>query len=470
MTDNKFRKTSIIVTLGPATDSPERLSQLIDAGVDVFRLNMSHAQHDWCREVTHHIRRLGEEKNRNVAVLFDLQGPSIRTGDLDNPYELEIGNKMEFRKRETEPSIDLSTTVNYGGMIADVSEGDTLVVDNGTMLMTIEEKKDDRIICEVNTAGKLGNRRHINLPGVRLNLPALTDKDHSDLALAVECKADYIAGSFVRDAEHVNELRAEMKKLGGTANIISKVEDQEAIKNIDDIILASDIIMIARGDLGIEVHVEELPIIQRHITRRCHTLGRRVIVATHMLESMITNPTPTRAEATDVSNAVYEEADAIMLSGETSVGDFPIRCVETLDRISRRMEESGTIGNEKLAILKTDKQKVVKAAVSLADSIPDAQIVVFTKRGVMAVQTALLRPKTNIHAFAPNPVTCRKLALARGVQPNVLPFYDDPLLTINHAVDYLKENNLVEEGAPLVVVSDTLRKNQMVDSILLIHA
>eukprot|EP00112_Aurelia_sp_Birch-Aquarium-sp1_P003860 Seg14358.1 transcript_id=Seg14358.1/GoldUCD/mRNA.D3Y31 product="Plastidial pyruvate kinase 2" protein_id=Seg14358.1/GoldUCD/D3Y31 len=465
-----FRKTSIIITLGPATDSPERLGQLIDAGVNVFRLNMSHAQHDWCRSVVHHIRTIAEEKGKHAAILFDLQGPSIRTGDLESPYSLEIGDRFEIRKQSAESTLPYSTTVNYEGMMDDVAEGATLVVDNGTMLMKIEKKEDDRLICEVLTAGKIGNRRHINLPGTRLNLPALTEKDHADLAVAVECKADFIAGSFVRDAAHVNELREEMEKLGGTANIVSKVEDQEAIKNIDDIILASDVIMIARGDLGIEVHVEELPIIQRRITKRCHVLGRRVIVATHMLESMITNPTPTRAEVTDVSTAVYEEADAIMLSGETSVGEHPIRCVETLDRIALRMERSGSIGNGELAVLESDKQKVVSAALKLADSIPDSEIVVFTRKGVMAVQCALLRPKTNIHAFAPDNESCRKLALARGIEPNTIPFYDDPLNTINHAVDFMREKDLVAEGTPLIVVSDTLRKNKMVDSILLIYA
>jgi len=470
MSDQQIRKTSIIVTLGPATDSPEQLGKLIDSGVDVFRLNMSHAQHDWCRECVHHIRALGKEKNKHVAVLFDLQGPSIRTGDLEEPYDLSIGDKVEFRQKDKEPSIELSTTVNYGGMINDVSAGDQLVVDNGTMLMTILEKEEDRIICEVNTAGKLGNRRHINLPGVRLNLPALTEKDHEDLTLAVECGADYIAGSFVRDGAHVIELREEMEKRGGNADIVSKVEDQEAIKNIDDIINATDIIMIARGDLGIEVSVEELPIHQRNITKRCHALGKRVIVATHMLESMITNPTPTRAEATDVSNAVFEEADAIMLSGETSVGEFPIRCVETLDRISKRMEQFGTAGNAVHAQLTTPKQKVVLAAVKLADSLPGAQILVFTKRGLMAVQTALLRPSSLIYAYAPDSATCRKLALARGVKPLPIPFYDDPLNTINHALEDLKEKGLVSEGTPLVVISDTLRKTKTVDSILLLHA
>ncbi len=465
-----FRKTSIIITLGPATDSPKRLGECIDSGVNVFRLNMSHAQHDWCRTVVADIRRIAEEKKKHVAVLFDLQGPSIRTGDLDAPYELSIGDKFEIRRQSAEATVPFSTTVNYEGMMDDVSQGATLVVDNGTMLMEIEEKHDDRLICNVLTAGKIGNRRHINLPGTRLNLPALTEKDHKDLKVAVECDSDFIAGSFVRDADHVNELRSEMEKLGGRANIISKVEDQEAIKNIDGIITASDVIMIARGDLGIEVHVEELPIIQRQIVNRCHVLGRRVIVATHMLESMITNPTPTRAEVTDVSTAVYEEADAIMLSGETSVGEHPIRCIESLDRIAKRMEGYGAIGNGKLAVLETDKQKMIHAAMNLADSIPNAQIVVFTRRGKMATQCALLRPATTIHAFAPEPIVCRQLALARGIEPNCIPFHEKPLDTINLAVDFMKKNSIVEEGTPLIVVSDTLRQSKMVDSILLIYA
>ncbi|MGJ8657386.1 MAG: pyruvate kinase [Akkermansiaceae bacterium] len=465
-----FRKTSIIITLGPATDSPERLGECIDAGANVFRLNMSHAQHDWCRTVVADIRRIAEEKKKHAAILFDLQGPSIRTGDLDAPYQLKVGDKFEIRKQSAEASIPFSTTVNYEGMMDDVAQGATLVVDNGTMLMEIEEKHDDRLICNVLTAGKIGNRRHINLPGTRLNLPALTEKDHKDLKVAVECKADFIAGSFVRDAAHVNELRTAMEKLGGRANIISKVEDQEAIKNIDDIIVASDVIMIARGDLGIEVHVEELPIIQRQIVNRCHVLGRRVIVATHMLESMITNPTPTRAEVTDVSTAVYEEADAIMLSGETSVGEHPIRCIETLHRISMRMERAGSIGNGKLAVLETDKQKVVHAALSLADSMPSAEIVVFTRRGLMATQCALLRPAATIHAFAPEAIVCRQLALARGIEPNAIPFHEAPLDTINDAVTFMRENEIVAEGTPLIVVSDTLRQSKMVDSILLIYA
>jgi pyruvate kinase len=308
------------------------LRKMIAAGADVFRLNMSHARHDWCHQVVDHIREASKEIGRTVGILFDLQGPSIRTGDVEGKITLEKGDRVEFRKEGTEARLEKSTTVNYGGLMTDVSEGDDLTVDNGELLMKIERLEEDRMICEVLTAGAMGSRRHINLPGVRLSLPALTEKDHADIKVAAACKADFVAGSFVRDAGHVRELRATLVANHCDAQIVSKLEDQEAMRHLDDIIQESDVIMVARGDLGIEVHVEELPIIQRRIVKRCHQLGRRVIVATHMLESMIQNPTPTRAEVTDVSNAVYEEADAIMLSGETTVGEYPVRCVELMDR------------------------------------------------------------------------------------------------------------------------------------------
>jgi len=405
----KHRKTRIICTLGPATDSDEVLEGLIKAGANVFRLNMSHAPHEWVRDICPRIRAIAEKLGEHTGILCDLQGPSIRTGDVDGVLELRKGDIVEFRKRTVDPSVKLSTTVNYDGLMADVSVGDTLIVDNGNLLMKIVETGAGYIHCEVMTDGEMGSRRHINLPGVRLNLPALTSKDRLDLDLACECEVDFIAGSFVRDAAHVRELRAAMKERGGNAQIIAKIEDQEAVRNINEIIDESDVIMIARGDLGIEVNIEELPIIQRKIIKRCIELGTRVIVATHMLESMLTNPLPTRAEVTDVSNAVFEETDSVMLSGETSVGEYPIECVEILDRIARRIERSGGVGFAKNVKLTTERQKLVSAAIKLADSIPDATIVVFTTLGNMPVQTAILRPRSSIHAFAPDPAICRKI-------------------------------------------------------------
>lgn len=465
------RKTKIIITLGPATEAEETIGQLIDLGTNVFRLNMSHAKHEWAREMARRVRKAAAGRAAHVAVLFDLTGPSIRTGDLQTPYELKIGDMVEFRKAAAPAKLPLSTTVNYDGLMDDVAEGRTLVVDNGTMLMEIKTKQDDRIICEVKTAGKLGSRRHINLPGTRLNLPALTEKDREDLALAVECDADYIAGSFVRDAAHVRELREAMERLEGNAQIVAKIEDQEAIRNIDAIIQATDVIMVARGDLGVEVEFEELPILQRRIVKRCHELGKRVIVATQLLESMIQNPTPTRAEVTDVANAGYEEADALMLSGETSVGLHPLRCVEALVKITTRIERTGGLGFGQCVLLRDERQKAAKAAVTLVDTLADARLIVLTRRGVMANHTAMLRPRTNgFYAFTPTERVCRQLALTRSIEAFRLPFAATIDETIQRAIETLRQANLVKQGTPLVIISDILSDHFTANSILLHHA
>jgi pyruvate kinase len=465
------RKTKLICTLGPATESEEMIGSLMDAGASVFRLNMSHAKHDWAAGLVKKVRHLARQRNAHIAVLFDLTGPSIRTGDLAEPFTLTDGDIVEFRKVGTEPTVEKSTTVNYDGLMGDVSAGNTLVVDNGALLMNIDVVEADRILCTVKTPGTMGSRRHINLPGVRLNLPALTEKDHKDLALAVECEADYIAGSFVRDAAHVRELRNAMKALEGDAQIIAKIEDQEAVKNIDSIIGEADVIMIARGDLGTEVEFEELPLLQRRIIKRCHELGTRVIVATQLLESMIQNPTPTRAEVTDVMNAAYEEADALMLSGETSVGRYPVRCIEALVRIATRIERTGGQGFGQGVLLRDERQKVARAAVTLADSLPDARLVVLTRRGVLANQVAMLRPRTQgFYAVTPKEGVCRKLALTRGVRPMKLAFSSNIEETISNVSKQLLQEDLVRSGTPIVIVSDILSDHFGANSILLHHA
>lgn len=465
------RKTKLICTLGPATETADMIGRLMDGGASVFRLNMSHAKHEWAAEMTRLVRRESERRGLHAAVLFDLTGPSIRTGDVETPYELAEGDTVEFRRTGSEPGVPISTTVNYDGLMGDVRAGNTLVVDNGALLMRIVTVNDDRVLCEVKTPGKLGSRRHINLPGVRLNLPALTEKDRRDLALAVECGADLIAGSFVRDAAHVRELRDAMEALEGTAQIVAKIEDQEAVRNIDAIINTADVIMIARGDLGIEVEFEELPILQRRIVKRCHELGTRVIVATQLLESMITQPTPTRAEVTDVMNAAYEEADALMLSGETSVGRYPERCVEAICRIAARIERSGGHGFAQNVLLRDERQKTARAAVTLVDSLPDARLVVFTRRGVLANHTAMLRPRTaGFFAFTPTDRVCRQLAVSRGVRPYKMAFAASIEETIHRATELLRQDGHVRAGTPLVIVSDILSDHFAANSILLHHA
>ncbi len=469
-----LRKTKIIATLGPATDSPEILRELISAGANVFRLNMSHASADWCRTVTARVREAAAAVGRDAGVLMDLRGPTIRTGDVEEPFSLKPGDTVEFTLSGAPPTLPISTTVNYPGLYADLTPGDTVLVDNGILQMKVLSTAPERVICTVLNLGMMGSRRHINLPGVNVNLPPLTEKDYTDMRLAAEIGIDFVAMSFVRDASHLHLLRDELVSLGCPARIVSKIEDQQAVRKLDEIIAASDVVMVARGDLGIEVHLEELPVLQRLIVGKCVTRGRSVIVATHMLESMIQNPVPTRAEVTDVANAVFEEADAIMLSGETSSGAWPVRCVEVMNKISLRVEAASTHADNpaRFAVLENDKQRIVKQAVALADSLSDAVIVVFTARGVLARYAAWFRPAVApIFAFTPRQNVARGLHLCRAVHPFVLDFNPgEPHQTITAAVAFLKENRHIVSGQTLVIISDVLQGEFTVDSILVQQA
>jgi pyruvate kinase len=460
------RKTKIIATLGPATQSAEAVRNLILAGANIFRLNMSHAPHDWTRELVGTIRTVASELN--VATLIDLQGPSIRTGDVAEKLVLTQGDLLEFRNAGLEPALPLSVTTNYDKLHEDVAVDKVMLVDNGEIHVRILRIEEGRLTCEVLTDGTMGSRRHINLPGIRVNLPVLTDKDMRDLDLAAELAVDYVAISFVRDAEHVTYLREQLLARGCSASIVSKIEDQEAVKHLTGIIQESDAVMVARGDLGIEVHIEELPIVQRTIVRECARIGRKVIVATHMLESMIENPVPTRAEVTDVANAVYEQADAVMVSGETSVGHYPVKCIEILDRIARRMEREPGAGFAKAIELSSDKQHTVNSAVVLANSLEHACLVIFTARGILANYTAHQRPeRADIFAFSPDEAVVRSLVMNRAVTPFQMEMADHPEDSIRRAGDYLKEKGLIEAGSPVVILSDILNRDFDTEAILL---
>ena len=461
-----MRKTKIICTLGPATESSEVLRQLMEQGADVFRLNMSHATRDWVREIVPRIRSIAAELERPVAILMDTQGPAIRTGDLRNDLQLKPGDVLEFTVRGAKSEETNSVDVNYDGLINDISAGDTVLVDNGVIQLLVLEKKRNRIRCKVLTSGTLGSRRHINLPGVRVNLPPLTQKDLDDVRVGAEMEVDFVALSFARKESDVEELRQVMQTLGSAARIIAKIEDQSAVAQIDDMIKAADVILVARGDLGIECPMEELPIIQRRIVKQCLHFGKPVIVATHMLESMIENPVPTRAEITDVANAVFEQSDAIMLSGETTVGRYPVRCVEVFDRVARRIERSGGAGYARTTELHDARQKTVASAVMLANSLPKAKLIVFTRHGTMARYVSNLRPdNAPIFAFTPSEYVCRQLALSWGTHPVLLEFTDDPNTTIEAAEKYLSAAGLTQAGDNLVVLSDLRAGGTQVDSI-----
>ena len=463
-----MRRTKIICTLGPATEKTETLGELIQKGADVFRFNMSHASHGWVREQVARIRQLSHKTARSVAILLDTQGPAIRTGDLKKDLDLKRGDVLEFTVRGARKIEKYSVDVNYPGFVGDVSVGDTILVDSGLLKVAVIKKGKNRVLCKVITPGKLGSRRHINLPGVHVNLPPLTKKDIIDLTLGVELGVDFVALSFVRRKSDLEELRRFLVKKKSHAMIVAKIEDQSAVRQLDEMIAAADVVMIARGDLGIELPMEELPIIQRRIVKQCIHLGKPVIVATQMLESMIQNPVPTRAEITDVANAVFEQTDAIMLSGETTIGRYPVECVQVLHRVALRIERSGGAGYAKDVLLEDARQKLVASAVVLANSLPGSKLIVFTRHGIMARHVSNMRPQqAPIFAFTPSEKVCRQLAISWGACAIQTEFTKDPNKTIAAAESFLRDNKLAASGDQLVILSDLRAGETLVDCVQL---
>lgn len=462
-----MRKTKIIATLGPATESPEMIDQLLAAGVNIFRLNMSHGAHDWVRKTVGAIRAASARRGAQAGILMDTQGPAIRTGDLPAALDLHPGQKFWLTVRGATSEELHSVDVNYDNLINDISVGDTVLVDNGEIEMRVLVKHANKIECEVLTRGTLRSRRHINLPGVKVNLPALTAKDLADIAVGLELGVDYIALSFVREAKDMRQLRAVVEGAKHEPILVAKLEDQEAVRNMAAIINESDAIMVARGDLGIEIPYEELPIVQRRIVKACLKEGKPVIVATHMLESMIDNPVPTRAEITDVANAVYEQADAIMLSGETTVGKYPLKCIEVFNRIAARIEKSGGANYHTAAELTTDRQRLVKSAVLMANETKAAGLLVFTLHGNMARYAAWMRPhQTPIFAVCPTEEVARSLSLNYAIYPVVFPFTQrdsEPL--IGEALQYLVRSHRLSPGHKVVVVSSIAAGEDHADAI-----
>jgi pyruvate kinase len=467
-----FRRTKIIFTLGPATESEEMLEKLICAGADVARLNMAHANHEWCRMVIRRIRAVSARVGREIAIMMDIKGPEIRTGDVDHPIVLAAGQIFDFTVRpgvERDGAEEVrSVNVNYLDLVNDIKIGDTVLVDNGLIRLEVLEKQDAHIRCRVLTAGELKSRRHINLPGVKVNLPAFTEKDRADSLVGIAEGIDFIALSFVREAADIETLREFLRSQNSSARIIAKIEDQSAIANLDEIVLATDALMVARGDLGIECPFEELPSIQRRAVTCCLDHGKAVIIATHMLESMITQPMPTRAEITDVANAVHEHTDCVMLSGETTVGKYPLDCVAILEKVARRVEWEDTAPMPAPAYLRGDKFNLLSAAVHLADQIPGSALLTFTRRGFMAAGLAAMRPvHAPIFAMTNSVETLRQMRLLRAVEPVQLSLGSDPNDTIENAITLLVRSGRLRLGDKLIVATDILTHDRLVDSIQL---
>ena len=451
-----MRQTKIICTIGPATESIEMLEKLANAGMNVARLNMSHGDHSSHANIIQSIHQLNTKLKHPIAILLDTQGPEIRTGDMVGDLHLNEGDVISIVARGAEDVESSSIHINYADLINDVDVGDTITVDNGLINLEVLSKQERVLQVKVIDGGLLKSKRHVNLPGIRVNLPAITDKDRRDIKFGMEQGVDFIALSFVRQAADIVALRDLLGERADEIKVIAKLEDQEAITNMVDIIAEADGIMVARGDLGVEIPFEVLPRIQRRIIRTCAEMGKRVIVATHMLESMIENPIPTRAEVTDVANAVYEEADAIMLSGETTVGKYPVKCVEILDRIARSTESSrGLRFTDKLE-LPNDKQQIAKAAVDLATSISARAIIVPTRRGRMANRITNCHPESIICAFTNNSRTMRQLMINRNVLSYQIDIGEDSEQTLAAAAAIMIQRDEFSPDDRVVVISDAL--------------
>jgi len=461
-----YRKTKIICTIGPATNTLDKIRQLAEAGMNIARINMSHGDQKSHLEVIKRIKSFNKTAAIPIAILLDTQGPEIRTGDVIEDFTLKVGDTIEIQAGLEHPESKSVITVNYRDMLKDLKAGDRVTLDNGIINLEVIEKTEFGLMCRVVDGGIIKSRRHINLPGIRVNLPSITAKDVQDIMFGVKNDVDFIALSFVRTAADVEECKRMIERYNGHAQVIAKIEDAQAVQNYKDIITAAHGIMVARGDLGVEVPIEELPIIQRRVVKECALQGKRVIVATHLLESMIENPIPTRAEVTDVANAAYEEVDSVMLSGETAAGKFPIKAVDTLDRILKRIEASGGIGWSR--DFKSDEVKaaLAESAVELADHLKTEAIIVFTRRGLTADFVTAYHPRyATVFAFTNMSQVRRKLLLNRACYPYRIDFSSDPEKTIKTAFAVLLKKKLLSAGSKVVIVSDIIAGSERVESI-----
>ncbi len=446
--------TKIICTIGPASESLEMLKELSDSGMNVVRLNFSHGTHQAHQKITERICKLNETRKYPIGILLDTQGPEIRTGEGE--MELIEGAEVIIRT-PPDDEIDGQIYVNYPHLKSDLEVGKYIALDSGLMRLKVSEITKKGIHCEVIDGGLLKSRRHVNLPGSIVKLPGITDQDQRDIYFGLEQNVDMIALSFVRSADTIRQVRKLLGPQKKHIMLIAKIENQEGLDRLEEIIQEADGAMVARGDLGIEIDMEELPQVQRRIGYLCAKHGKRVIVATQMLESMIENPVPTRAEVTDVANAVYEQADAIMLSGETSVGKYPVRCVETLVRIARRTEHFPGVNYSKKLIMLRKGEYIAYSAMQVAEVLKIRAVVVITRNGRGARYLSNQRAKgIDIFAFTNNKKVQSACTLFRGVIPLMMEYQDDPENSFLHALQILKEQENFESGEQIILFANLL--------------
>ncbi|XP_043695806.1 pyruvate kinase isozyme G, chloroplastic isoform X2 [Telopea speciosissima] len=460
ITKNAQRKTKIVCTIGPSTCTREMIWKLAETGMNVARLNMSHGDHASHQKTIDLVKEYNAQfEDKVIAIMLDTKGPEVRSGDVPQPILLKEGQEFNFTiKRGV--STENTVSVNYDDFVDDVEVGDILLVDGGMMSLVVKSKTKDMVKCEVIDGGELKSRRHLNVRGKSATLPSITEKDWEDIKFGVDNKVDFYAVSFVKDAEVVYELKNYLKSCNADIHVIVKIESADSIPNLDSIISACDGAMVARGDLGAELPIEDVPLLQEEIIRKCHSVQKPVIVATNMLESMINHPTPTRAEVSDIAIAVRESADAVMLSGETAHGKYPLKAVKVMHTVALRTESSlpnsTTTPIHSTAFKSHMSTMFAFHATTMANTL-GTPIIVFTRTGSMAVLLSHFRPSATIFAFTSVERVKQRLALYQGVIPIYMNFSDDAEETFSRALNILLSKNLLEEGEHVTIVQSGLQ-------------
>lgn len=460
METNYLKKTKIICTLGPATDDPKVLEKMIESGMNVARFNFSHGSYEDHEMRLNELVSVRKKLNKPIATLLDTKGPEIRLGDFENPDGVVIshGNKYTLTTQECLGTKE-RCFINYDGLAADVSVGTTILINDGLISMTVDNVNGADINCTVVDGGLLTNHKGVNVPGVKLNMPYLSARDMSDLQFGKDHDFDFIAASFVRNATDVTILRNYTDAIGWKdVKIIAKIENAQGVENIDDIIRVSDGIMVARGDMGVEIHFEQIPAIQKMIIHKVYEAGKIVVTATQMLESMITNPRPTRAEITDVANAIYDGTSAIMLSGESAVGKHPVEVVETMASIAKTTENDIDYEKRFNKFYSRSGAKEITSAISHATvttshDINASAIITVTKSGTTARMISKFRPYTNIIGATIDEKVWRQLNLSWGVTPLMCKLKNNTDELFDHAVEVSYQAGIINKGDTVVITA-----------------
>ncbi|KAI6702373.1 hypothetical protein NL676_011509 [Syzygium grande] len=452
---NGLRKTKIVCTIGPSTSSREMIWKLAESGMNVARLNMSHGDHASHQKTIDLVKEYNAQfQDKVVAIMLDTKGPEVRSGDVPQPIMLKEGQEFNFTIKRGVSTED-TVSVNYDDFINDVEVGDTLLVDGGMMSLAVKSKTRDLVKCVVVDGGELKSRRHLNVRGKSATLPSITDKDWEDIKFGVDNRVDFYAVSFVKDAKVVHELKEYLKSCNADIHVIVKIESADSIPNLHSIISASDGAMVARGDLGAELPIEEVPLLQEDIIRKCHSMQKPVIVATNMLESMIDHPTPTRAEVSDIAIAVREGADAVMLSGETAHGKYPLKAVKVMHTVALRTESSlktSTAPPVQFGAFKSHMGDMFAFHATTMANTLNTPIIVFTRTGSMSILLSHYQPSSTIFAFTNEERIKQRLALYRGVRPIYMQLSDDAEETFSRALKLLVNNGLLKEGEHVTLV------------------